>query len=238
MSFPRPIDPQVAWRKVSQGLLLKAVAALTGLAGLVFLHSSESFGNGLLILAVGVLLDFFGRMLCSAAPLVDRRRAYGSVGVQTIGICSMAALVYVEDAIYRATGIVFIVVCQIIAAFLFTRFLQDVARTLLRPDMERQVDFLRTRLSSSVNIILKTGILVASVIGLFYAIAFTMPLTLLLFIPTSPFIFLLLLIPAAILVVSLVIMFFTYELTVLRVREAIINAGREAGGERFHGEGI
>lgn len=134
---------------------------------------------------LGVLgVDFTGRVSCMAAPNVPRFWLNMSIIVQGIGIAAMLIALMISsvkdttewdafgDVAFQITGLTIAILCQAVAARMFTAFLQQLAISLARQDLMPGLERLRNQVVATGITAHFTVIVLSVAVALFAFLTF------------------------------------------------------------------
>ncbi|MFN9719763.1 MAG: hypothetical protein ACK58L_13775 [Planctomycetota bacterium] len=134
-------------RSVSRGLFLKRIAMgclLVGLPLCIIIPDPVAWAT---VAMITIVVDLAGRVLCTKAPITDRKAIRFSIAAQSTGLILLCVLSRF-NRMGILSGLAAAMICQISAARWFVSFLTQIATEVSRPDLAASIELLRSRLSA------------------------------------------------------------------------------------------
>lgn len=139
-------DPANGLDAVRFGLRLKRIGSTLLLIALPLSLLVRS-SYGLLAIASFVMaVDLAGRSLCLNGPVPNPRPIRWSVAAQATGLLLLLVFGLFGKG-WLLAGLTLAIICQLSAARWFITYLEELARTIDRPDLAGRIDELRIRLN-------------------------------------------------------------------------------------------
>ncbi len=234
------MNNRVAWHLVITGMYVKLLAfGLITTLPLTITYTTGWNWNALYFFPAALSIDFFGRCLCVAAPIADRRFIFASITAQAFAIalayylpsaCPPPPTTSIQQLFAHWQRVIplflfGIFYSQALSAALFTNHLRYMTRGLGRPDLEDRLN----GLSKCVGITTATGTFVLPlliglaaaifwvILGLPYLYMISFPLAVLLALMAIPILWFIA-IPAFMTAIQ-------YTLALIEIRHAILSCG-------------